>query len=198
MKNEKINHLLFWLLVISIVFLLNSCSARKSEVFKKKEASETERTELVEKNNNTSISSTDTKTETKQENTKVISENETVIEETTDTPIDGATVSEIIHPDGTKTIFKNVIRKTKKTRSKNNQNAVSSFNQISNTASELKSNQIQHEKKQSNLLEKKSTSQKEKLVQKEAWSVLNLLWLIVPALLVYYLFKKYQSKIWWV
>lgn len=198
MKNDKIKRLLFWLLVISIAFLLNSCGARKSEVLKKQEDSKTERTELVEKNTNTSISSTDTKTETKQENTKVISENETVIEETTDTPIDGATVSEIIHPDGTKTIFKNVIRTKKKTRSKNNQNAVSSFNQISNTASESKSNQIQQEKKQSNLLEKKSTSQKEKLVQKESWNVLNLLWLIIPVLLLYYLFKKYQSKIWWI
>ena len=198
MKNEKINHILLGVLAALLVFAINACGARKSEVSKKQEDSKTEKSELVEKNNNTSISSTDTKTETKQENTKVISENETVIEETTDTPIDGATVSEIIHPDGTKTIFKNVIRKTKKTRSKNNQNAVSSFNQILNTESELKSNQIQHEKKQSNLLEKKSTSQKEKLVQKEAWSVLNLLWLIVPALLVYYLFKKYQSKIWWV
>ena len=198
MKNEKINHLLFWLLVFSTAFLLNSCSARKSEVFKKQEASETERTELVEKNTNTSISSTDTKTETKQENTKVISENETVIEETTDTPIDGSAVSEIIHPDGTKTIFKNVMRTIKKTRSKNNQNAVSSFNQISNTASESKSNQVKQEKKQSNLLEKKSTSQKEKLVQKESWSILNLLWLIVPVLVLYYLFKKYRSRIWWV
>lgn len=198
MKNDKIKYLLFWLLVISIAFLLNSCGARKSEVLKKQEDSKTERTELVEKNTNTSISSTDTKTETKQESTKVISENETVIEETTDTPIDGSAVSEIIHPDGTKTIFKNVIRTIKKTRSKNNQNAVSSFNQISNTASESKSNQIQQEKKQSNLLEKKSTSQKEKLVQKESWNVLNLLWLIIPVLLLYYLFKKYQSKIWWI
>lgn len=198
MKNETIKHVLFWLLVFSIAFLLNSCGARKSELLKKQEDSKTEKTELVEKNTNTSISATETKTETKQESIKVISENETVIEETTDTPIDGSVVSEIIYLDGTKTIFKNVIRTTKKTRSKNNQNAVSSVNQISNTASESKINQIQHEKKQSKLLEKKSSSQKEKLVQKEAWSVWNMLWLIIPALLVYYLFKKYQSKIWWV
>ena len=198
MKNDKIKHVLFWLLFISIAFLLNSCSARKSEVLKTQEDSKTEKTELVEKNTNTSISATETKTETKQESTKLISENETVIEETTDTPIDGSVVSEIIHPDGSKTVFKNVMRKTKKTRIKNNQNAVSSFNQISNTESESKSNQIQQEKKQSNLLEKKSTSQKEKLVQKESWNVLNLLWLIVPVLLLYYLFKKYRSRIWWV
>lgn len=197
MKNETKNHLLFWLLVLSIAFLLNSCGARKSEVLKKQEDSKTEKTELAEKNTNTSISSTDTKTETKQENTKVISENETVIEETTDTPIDGSNVSEIIHPDGTKTIFKNVIRKTKKTRIKNNQNSISSVNQISNTASESKSNQIQQEKKQSKSLEKKSTSQKEKLVQKDSWSAWNLLWFIVPLLLLYYLFKKYRSQIWW-
>lgn len=198
MKKETIKHLLFWLLVFSIAFLLNSCGARKSEVLKKQEASETEKTQLVEKNTNTSISAADTKTEAKQESTKVVSENETVIEETTDTPIDGSVVSEIIHPDGSKTVFKNVIRTTKKTRSKNNQNALSSVSQISNTASESKINQVQHENKQSKALEKKSSSQKEKLVQKESWSVWNLLWFIVPALLVYYLFKKYRSRIWWV
>lgn len=198
MKNNTIKHVLFWVLVISIALLLNSCGARKSEVLKKQEASKTEKTEFEEKNTNTSISATDTKTETKQESTKVISENETVIEETTDTPIDGSAISEIIHPDGTKTIFKNVIRKTKKTRSKNNQNSVSSVNQIYNASSESKINQVQQEKKQSNSVEKKSSIQKEKLVQKEAWSVWNLIWLIASALLLYYLFKKYRSRIWWV
>lgn len=196
MKNETIKNVLFWIFIFSIAFLLNSCGARKSEVLKKQEASKTEKTELVEKNTNTSISATDTKSETKQENTKVVAENETVIEETTDTPIDGSVVSEIIHPDGSKTIFKNVIRKTKKTRIKNNQNAVSSVNNFSNTVSEIKSNQVKQEKRQYNSIEKKSSSQKEKLVQKESWSVLNFLWLIVPVMVLYYLFKKYQSKIW--
>lgn len=197
MKNDTIKHLLFWILVLSITFLINSCGARKSQILKKQEDSKTEKTELVEKNANTSISATDTKTETKQEIINVISENETVIEETTDTPIDGSAVSEIIYPNGTKTIFKNVIRKTKKTRIKNNQNAVSTINQVSNTASKSKINQVQQEKKQSNSVRKKSSIQKEKMVQKESWSILNLLWLIVTVLLVYYLFKKYRSKIWW-
>lgn len=197
MKNDTIKHLLFWILVLSITFLINSCGARKSQILKKQEDSKTEKTELVEKNANTSISATDTKTETKQEIINLISENETVIEETADTPIDGSAVSEIIYPNGTKTIFKNVIRKTKKTRIKNNQNAVSTINQVSNTASKSKINQVQQEKKQSNSVRKKSSIQKEKMVQKESWSILNLLWLIVTVLLVYYLFKKYRSKIWW-
>ena len=186
MKNENLKAILFWIFVITIFILMNSCSARKAE-----------------KNRSTEETKTETATKTdiakKEESSLNVDQKTTVVEkekarevETTYKPIDATKEATVTTPEGKKHILNNAKVVIKETTQDKETKTDTSINSETTNKSELK------EESESNNKAAAKKASEAIVIDKKEWSPVNLLWLFIPVLIVVFLYNKYKSKIWWV
>lgn len=184
--------LLITLLAVSMIFLFYSCGARKVEKTRTKEDIKTE----------TSAAAVTAKTEEsnvkKTETTIIDDKNETVTEETNYEPIDNTKPATIIDADGKETKLNNSKKTTRKTTKKNNTQTDNSKNSDEFHKSEL-SEQLESKGKTEAKKEAEAIQ-----VDRKAWSIYNLLWLLIPIAIVYLAWKNkakiitWLNGIWWI
>lgn len=169
-------------LFFSLIALgLISCGARKVEksYSKEEKTSNVIDNSVIEKQVDTNVKTTTT--------VKVDDKNEIVTEETIISPEDNTKEAFVIEKDGTKVVLNNVKKVYKKTIQKNNSQSQTFGN----------SEQVQKEtSKEQKAVKKVNTYKKEnsvKNVDKKAFNMLNLLWLIIPIALIYFLYRQYKK-----
>jgi hypothetical protein len=186
------------LLFILFCILIASCSARKAD--KKYEELKVDTEKKIDSVGK-SISDTkkveDSNIKTNS-STKVYDQGETIIRETTYEPSDITKPSIITDENGKKTILENVKKTTKETIKKNNLKTENIFkkDEVVNKTDELKKkDEVKLNKVEK---DKSGTILDTKVVDKKAFNVFNLLWLLIPIGLIIvgiYLWKKYRSFI---
>ena len=192
MKKTTILKILFVFWIGLTIFLLSSCGASKSDKNKTKE--ETKK----EASNKSTVDAATESNVKKTEKTTVDDQNQTTTKETTYEPIDNTKPSSIIDPDGKETKLNNSKKTTRETTQKNNTKTAvakaSDENHKSKTSAKSESNN-------------KSDAKKSGLVVKrenEGFSFWNLLWLLIPAAVIYLIWKNktkiigWFSGLWWV
>jgi hypothetical protein len=183
MKNQKLNY--FLLFGIAVAFALNSCSARKAEKNRTEDAVKTETSidAVVAKKEESNIKKT--------EKTTVDDKTETTIIETVCEPIDPTKPAIVTDSDGKETILMNSKKTTRETTQKNNVKTDNLVNTVINTASEalekIKSESKSNSKKKSELIK----------IDKKVWNVWNLLWLLIPVAVIYWVWKNKTKIIGW-
>lgn len=193
MKNEKIKHLIFWLIVISLTVICNSCGARKSDILKKQEDSKTETLINSSNSSNSTQDVTQSETEKTASNTKTEQQNTEQTEEFTVEPIDSTKPSVYIGSNGEKHILQNAKIHYGKKNLKTKTNSSNSSNSDKFHSKEAK------EKKQSltNLQAKekseKKVDQKTKSTTKEAFSPWNYLLFLLPLALMFLACRVYKN-----
>lgn len=177
--------LLLFLYVSLIALGLVSCGARKTDkqVSKEKTESNFVDNSVTEKDSESNV----------KENVviKINDKNKTVTEETTYSPEDPTKEAYIIEKDGTKVVLNNSKKTYKKTIQDNN------------TKSELKAdseiNQKEAVKEEKDIKVSNNTTviKKSSKTERDAVSMWNWLWLLIPVAVLIWLFRKYKDKIWW-
>jgi ABC-type transport system involved in multi-copper enzyme maturation permease subunit len=182
MKN-RLNKMLFGFFIIIII---TGCSARKTQTNVLKEESN-----IV----NTDNSVLDKKSENNVKKTSVLNiddKNEIVSKEEIYEPIDPLKEASVTDSNGNKTILNNSKKTTKTVNQRNN------IQTKLNTKSDVVENKASKEQKKVNNTYMSKIDNKSKLTDKKAFNWFNLLFLILPLALLYYLFKKYREKLWWI
>lgn len=157
-----------------------SCGARHVQKQQSKEETRTDKSDnsITEKKIDTNVKTT--------VETKVDDKNETVTLETIYEPSDNTKESFVIEKDGTKVILNNAKKIVRNTAQKNNT--------ITNTNKYVDSARKEIEKEQK-AIEQSSESTKEnrsKKGERQQFSLYHLLWIIIPAGLIYYLYRRYK------
>ena len=192
MKNEKIKAIPFWVFVITISILMNSCSARKAE---KNRSTEETKTEVA----------TESDIAKKEESSSNVDQQTTVVEkekvrevETTYKPIDATKEATVTTPEGKKHILNNAKVVIKETTQDKETKTDTSINSETTNKSELTD-----KSKADNKADVKKSSEAILIDRKET-NPLNLLWWLIPIFIIIFVLKK-QSKIanwiswpWWV
>lgn len=186
MKNENLKAILFWVFVITISILMNSCGSRKAEKNRSTEETKTE-------------AATETDIAKKEESSSNVDQKTTVVEkekvrevETTYKPIDPAKEATVTTPEGKKHVLNNaevVIKETDKDKETKTDTSINS--EITNKS------ELTDKSKADNKADVKKDSEAILTDRKEA-NPLNLLWWLIPVAIVLFLLNKYKSKIWWV
>lgn len=173
--------LLIGLFFALIALGLISCGARQVKKEQSKEETKTETVDnsVIEKQVYTNVKTTF--------EIKVDDKNESVTTETTYSPEDPTKEAYVIEKDGTKVILNNS-KKTVKTETKKN----NTQSELVNKTDELK-NEVIHEQKavKQVTVSKKENNSKE--IDKKAFSPFNLLWLLIPALIIYIFYRIYKK-----
>lgn len=179
------------ILLISLFFSLIalgliSCGARKIEksIVKEEVKSEVSDKSTTEKQFESNI----------KENivVKIDDKNKTIIEETTYEPKDPTKEAIVIEPDGSKTILNNSKKITKKTTKQNDTKSEIKYD------SEIKQKEAVKDKKAIKASSNTDVVKKASKTEREAVSMWNWLWLLIPIGIVVWLLRKYTDKIWWV
>lgn len=183
MKNQKINHLLFWIIVFTLTFVLNSCSARKAEKTRSTEETktETQTATILEKKEESAV--------TVEEKTTVIEKDNSKIVETSYRPIDPTKEATVTTPEGKKHTLHNAEVVIKETTQDKETKTDTSIDSETTNKSELK------EESESNNKAAAKKSSEVIVIDKKEWSPVHLLWWLIPVLIVVFLFNKYKSKI---
>lgn len=177
MGSEKIKAILFWVFVITISILMNSCSARKAE---KNRATEEVKTEMHEKSTSSNKEESNVKSEAQ---TTVDDKNQTVTEETSYKPVDPTKEASVTTPDGKKHGLNNAAVVVKKTTQQND---------TKTDKTEKKEEANKKEKTDAKDLNQKSDAGKtteDIKVDRDKWSVWNFAWLLL-LLPIYWLWKN--------
>lgn len=177
---------------ILLALVICSCGARKTDKTRTSVSSKMETTDntIIEKQEESNVKVT--------ENTKVDDKDETTTKESTYEPVDPTKPASVIEENGKKTVLDNAKKTTKETTQKNN------------TKTDSAKNTEKVEKKA--LAEKKGVTKKsdtkkaneEIHIDKKAWSVFNLLWLLIPIGLIILAVKNrmkiagWIESLWWV
>lgn len=177
----KKTNIIYGCLIFVFLVAMCSCSARKVN---KQSSKEETKTEVVDNSTTETKTESNVKTETL---IKVDDKNETVTEETTYKPEDPTKESFIIEKDGTKVVLNNSSKIYKKTTQKNNAKI-----ELLEKFEELKKEASKEQKsiKQVNTSKKENSS---KQVEKEAFNWFQLLWLLLPAFIIYWAWRKYKQ-----
>ncbi len=172
--------------VVSIVsaflaLMLFSCGARKVSKESSKEDIKNEVIDnsVIEKQSESNIKETTT--------VKTDDKNEIIIEETTYEPKDPSKESFFIEKDGSKTVLNNLKKTTKKTTQKNNTKS-----QLENNVSESKKEGFKEQKAVKHINESKKENSV-KAIDKKQFNPFQLLWLIIPLLIIYIAYRKYNK-----
>ncbi|MBC7847265.1 MAG: hypothetical protein H7Y10_12310 [Flavobacterium sp.] len=182
---SAIFRILLFALFFSIVALCYSCGASKSDKTKTKEEIKTEAS------NKSTVDASDESNVKKTEKTTVDDQNQTTTKETTYEPIDNTKPSSIIDADGKETKLNNSKKTTRETTQKNNTKTAvakaSDENHKSKTSAKSESNN-------------KSSAKKAGLAVKrenKGFSFWNLLWLLIPATVIWWVWKNKTKIIAW-
>jgi hypothetical protein len=192
MKHQKINYILFWVIVITAAFTLNSCNARKAEKNRATEGTkvELETSATLEKKEESAVKV--------QEKTSVTENTKSKVFETSYRPIDPTKEATVTTPEGKKHILHNaevVIKETTQDKETITDTFIKSEN---NNKSEIK------EKSKSNNKAAAKKASELILIDKKAWNPVNLLWFLIPVFILAVLWKNkvkiasWFSRPWWV
>lgn len=198
MGSEKIKAIMFWVFVITISILMNSCSARKVETNKEvlKTNSDITKSSDIKKQEDLKIS--EDKSTNTEITTKTVDNNQAIVEETVYEPKDSSKPASIIDSNGKKIILDNAKMTTKKSTQKNDTKKDEVSKIISNKDTKIDSKKNEELKSNENSKVDSQSEKKVKKTEKESWSVFNLLWLLIPiglAFLLYWAWKRYRSLI---
>jgi DNA mismatch repair ATPase MutL len=179
-------------LLLSLLFLVYSCGAKKIDKTKTKEEVkiETKAEAVTAKTEDTNVKKT--------ENTTIDDKNKTVTKKTTYEPIDPSKPASITEPDGTKTDLNNSKKTTEETTQQNNTKTDNSKKSDEIYKSELL------ELSESNSKSEAKKASEEIKVNRTAWSLWNLLWLIIPIGIIGIAWKNktkiigWFNGIWWI
>ena len=170
-------------IVICLFFI--SCGARKVE---KNRDKTTDKTEV----STTDKTKTTAETNVKQEVVKTIdNKDETVTETIIYTPIDATKPATITDEEGKTHSLNNSSYKKERITKKNNTVITEKANNEVTDKSEILKD-LKELDKQYN-----SKDAEKIIVERQAWSLWNLLWLLIPVGLIA-VFFKYRGKIWWI
>lgn len=201
---KKIFRILVVSLLLSFVWLFCSCGARKSETTKTKESI---KSEFTDQSKSEQTGQTQAKSETNVKKTEVITvddHNQTTTKKETVEPIDPTKPASYVDENGQKQELNNSKKTTETTTQNNNTKTEVQTKTEASGKTETQSN-----KKATNTKNIKAKSDSEKLakakvVNREAWSVWNWLWVLIPTAVLYYVWKnrvtigKKISGVWWV
>lgn len=184
--------LLATLLIVSLIALFCSCSAKKTDKTSQSEISKLEITDLSKNDKSTvlenNIKSSEKITVNDQDKT-------TTVEETIE-PVDTSKPAIYTDKNGQKQELHNTKKTTKTTIKNNNTKTEIAFKKDNRT------NIVQNEKQQTNIKKAAKTKKVATAVQvdRKALPLWNLRWLlvIVPVYLVWKNWSKITSKIWWI
>jgi len=203
MKRENKIHLAIWIFAI-ICGILNSCGARKSE---KNRLTEDTKTEFTDTSKLAEIGNSETKTESNLKKLETLSisyqDQTTTVKEIWE-PLDTSKPSSYTDKYGKKQDFNNAKKTTETTTKNNNTKTDISANTESVNKSEAKAKKAISVK---NDIAKKAAAKKASediKIDREAWSVWNWLWLLIPIGLIVLLAKNrmkissWIESIWWV
>lgn len=170
---------------ILLLLVFCQCGTRKAT---KNRTEETAKTEVSA----TDKTKTTAETNVKQEVVKTTDDkNETVTETVIYTPIDPAKPATVTDEEGKTHSINNVVYKKERTTKKNNTSIKENSNQEITEKAEII-------KDLKTLTENYKKSDAEKInIERQAWSLWNLLWLLIPVSLIA-LLLKYKGKIWWI
>jgi len=174
------------ILILTILMLLVSCGARKSNVDITKEDSKSVvfDNSIIEKKTDANVKQTST--------IKVDDKNQTIVEETTYQAEDPTKEAVVMDDNGKKIVLNNSKKTIKKTIQNNNIKTDSNIN------SEIKQNKAYNEQKDVKGTIESKTYKKQKETEKKAipWYY----WVLGLGIILFiiWLFKKYKEKIWWV
>lgn len=176
---------IFKLLLIGLFFALIalgfiSCGARHIQKHHSKEETRTEQSDnsITEKQTEINVKKT---TEVKTDD-----KNETVTQEIVYEPSDNTKESFVIEKDGTKVILNNAKKIVRNTAQKNNTKSESKENVNYESGSNIKEQKSIEQASEST---KENTSKKG---ERQQFSLYHLLWIIIPAGLIYYLYRRYK------
>jgi FtsZ-interacting cell division protein ZipA len=192
---KKLLSILFTIFLVSGIW---SCGARKVE---KNRTEESTKTELIDKSKTDKSEVDQAKTETNIKKTELVTVNNqnqtTTIEEVLE-PLDPYKEASYIDASGNKQVLNNAKVTTKITTQKNN----TKTNALAKTdASEKTAETTSKKESIANNIKSKSDSKKADEVihvKRDAWSIFNWLWLLIPIGLCYWAWNKYRDKIWFV
>ncbi len=177
---------LLLLVYVSLIALgMVSCGARKTDKQVSKEQTENEVVDnsVIEKESESNVKTTVV--------TKVDDKDETVTEETTYQPEDPTKEASIIDENGNKTVLNNTKKTTKRTTKKNNTQSELKAD------SETKQKEAVKDKKAIKVFSNTDVVKKASKTERDAVSMWNWLWLLIPIAVVIWLLRKYKDKIWW-
>lgn len=187
--------------IIVLVVVLSSCGARKAESYKTKESakeefsnqSKSEQTEQSQAKGEINVK--------KSEEVTVDNQNQIVTKKETIEPVDSTKPASYIDNEGRKQELNNS-KKTTETRTEINNTKTES--KAKTEASGKIESQSDKRKAEHKNIKAKSVAEKQakaKVVNSESWNYWKLLWLLVPAAVLYYVWRNrvaIGNKIWWV
>ena len=192
MKNENLKAIMFWVFVITIYILMNSCGSRKAE---KNRSTEETKTEAATKND---IAKKEESSLNVDQKTTVVEKEKVREVETTYKPIDATKEATVTTPEGKKHTLNNaevVIKET--TQDKETKTDTSINSEITNKS------ELTDKSKADNKADVKKDSKAILTDRKEA-NPLNLLWWLIPIFIIIFVLKN-KAKIagwiswpWWV
>ena len=177
---KKLNIIYFFLCLV-LIYSACSCGARKVN---KSHSKEETKNEVTDNSKTESVTDTNVKTIT---TTTTDDKNESVTEETIYKPENSSKEAFIIEKDGTKTVLNNSTKTVRKVTNKNNTNTQTAYN-----TAEVKKEAVKEQKAINNTI----TSKKEnssKAIEKKQFNPFELLWLIIPLLIIYWAYRKYKN-----
>lgn len=172
--------------MFTTIMSLTSCGARKVD---KQVLNEETETKIVDNSVSEKESESNVKTTIL---TKVDDKNETVTEETIYQPEDPTKEAIITDENGKKTILNNSKKTIKKITQKNN------IKSESKSDSQIIEKEAIKDEKDIKASSNTDTVKKSSKTDRNAVSMWNWLWLLIPVGIIIWLFRKYRDKIWWV
>ena len=176
--------------IIVLVVVISSCGSRKVIRIESKEAA---KAEFSDQSKSEQTEQSQTKGEInvkKSEEVTVDNQNQTLTKKETIEPVDPTKPASYTDKDGKKQELNNS-KKTIETRTQmNNTKTESKVKTETSGKKESKTNKKKYENKN---IKAKTTNEKlaqENHVDREAWSVFNFLWLLVPAAVLYYVWRN--------
>ena len=176
--------------IILLVVVISSCGSRKVIRIESKEAA---KAEFSDQSKSEQTEQSQTKGEInvkKSEEVTVDNQNQTLTKKETIEPVDPTKPASYTDKDGKKQELNNS-KKTIETRTQmNNTKTESKVKTETSGKKESKTNKKKYENKN---IKAKTTNEKlaqENHVDREAWSVFNFLWLLVPAAVLYYVWRN--------
>ena len=176
--------------IILLVVVISSCGSRKVIRIESKEAA---KAEFSDQSKSEQTEQSQTKGEInvkKSEEVTVDNQNQTLTKKETIEPVDPTKPASYTDKDGKKQELNNS-KKTTETRTQINNTKIES--KAKTETLEKKESKTNKKKYENKNIKAKTTNEKlaqENHVDREAWSVFNFLWLLVPAAVLYYVWRN--------
>lgn len=197
MKNQDRNHILLWLFAIAVALALNSCGTFKKDKTQTEEVTKTE-IEDQSKNDKSEIAETQGETNIKKsQELTVDDQNQTESVKEVIEPLDPTKPASYVDEKGKKQELNNAKKTTETKKEKNNKKTESATK--TDTSQKLATKATKKESADNDIKAKTATKKaaEEIHMDRESWSLWNLLWLLIPVG-IYWTWKNKVKIIGWV